>query len=310
MSAGLAAGFQHAHYLSVRRNAAHDRQPLFYGRDVFHVLTFVRLRPDDDLVAALKTLRAATQDAVWVYAGKAVVNVPSAQIGPVEWTGVVLAQYPTFAAFEAARASEAYAAALARFVAHYEYGMRRNAIANLLLPQILLVRKILQAMRFARSPYPFTPAPAARLPPRGREMIDRLHAARDLGRDAAVVVNLSRRGTPEQAAQDARYTSAMLALMAERGYGPLHLGKAVALGPGGAFDNVAIVYYPGTDYFAQMFASTFYQSILGDKQLGDNQSTITVPMLHLLQEARAVQQVKENPATPSLPSAIAATGAR
>jgi hypothetical protein len=279
----VAVGVQHAHYLSLRRTAAQDRQPMLYGGEAFHVVTFVRLHDGDDLIAALKVLHAATRGGAWIYAGKVIVNVPSAQIGSVEWSGVVLAQYPSRAAYEAARAAPAYEAALGRFAAHYEQGMRRNALANLLLPQALLMRKIARAVRFTKSPYPFTPAPAGALPARGTEMIARLRAARDLGSRAAVVVNLQRRGTAEQSANDARYTSPMLGLMAERGYGPLHLGEAVALPGDYDFDRVAIVYYPGTDYFADMFASTFYQSILGDKQLGDNQSTITVPVLALVE---------------------------
>lgn len=281
-AAAIAGAVQHDHYLSVRRTAAQDRQPMFYEGDAFHVVTFVQLREGEDLIASLKELHAATEGGVWIYAGKAIVNVPSTQVGPVEWSGVVLTQYPSLPAYEAARASPAYQAALDRFAARYEQGMRRDVLTNLLLPQGLLLRKTMGIVSFADSPYPFTPAPAEQLPARGSEMIARLRAARDLGSKAAVVVNLQRRGTPEQDAHDARYTSPMLGLMAERGYGPLHLGEAVALPGNYDFDRVAIVYYPGTDYFADMFASTFYQSILGDKQLGDNQSTITVPVLDLV----------------------------
>lgn len=289
VAALAAGGLQHAHYLSVRRTAAQDRQPMLYGGEAFHVVTFVRLREGDDaLIPSLKALRAATQSGTWIYAGKAIVNVPSAQIGPVEWSAVALTQFPSRAAYEAARATPAYEAALGRYAAHYEHGMRRNALANLLLPQGLLVRKIADALRFATSPYPFTPAPAETLPARAPELIARLRAAHDLGSRAAVVVNLQRQGTKEQAAADARYTRPMLGLMAERGYGPLHLGEAEALPGAYDFDRAAIVYYPGTDYFADMLASTFYQSILGDKQLGDNQSTITVPVLEMLEDERTI----------------------
>jgi hypothetical protein len=41
---------------------------------------------------------------------------------------------------------------------HYEHGMRRSALVNLMLPQALLARKIAGALRFEKSPYPFTPA--------------------------------------------------------------------------------------------------------------------------------------------------------
>jgi hypothetical protein len=45
---------------------------------------------------------------------------------------------------------------------------------------------------------------------------------------------------------------------------------------------VAIVYYPGVDYFHSMIRSRFYQHIIGRKQLVDNQSSVTVPILHRL----------------------------
>ena len=45
-----------------------------------------------------------------------------------------------------------------------------------------------------------------------------------------------------------------------------------------------VVHYPGTEYFAGLITSTFFQSIIGDKQLGDNQSSVTVPLLELIEE--------------------------
>ena len=48
------------------------------------------------------------------------------------------------------------------------------------------------------------------------------------------------------------------------------------------FENVVLVYYPGVRFFADMVQSEFFQGIVGDKQLGDTQSTITVPVLDRL----------------------------
>ena len=60
-----------------------------------------------------------------------------------------------------------------------------------------------------------------------------------------------------------------------------HLGTVRVEGEA-SFDNVAIVYYPGVRFFADMLRSEFYQGIFGDKQLGDTQIVITVPILDRL----------------------------
>ncbi len=294
----LAASLQHAHYHAVRRDAAQDRQPWLHDGEVFHVLTFVRVSDGGDLIASLQALHGASTDGDWVYVGKALFTTPSAQIGRVDWSAVVLTRYPSREAYEADRRSPAYGEALGGFVEHYEHGMRRSALANLMLPQVLLMRKFVRIASFTPSPYPFTPSNgiassevvrrvASEISPdrvqRVVDTMERLRGEPDLGREAVVVVNLIRRGTPEQAARDARYTDAMIGLMAERGYGPLHVGDAMSLSEDIDFDTVAMVYYPGTEFFADMISSTFFRSIVGDKQLGDNQSTATVPILELVE---------------------------
>ncbi len=274
---------QHLNYLRVRRHAAQDRQPLFYDKDAFHVVTFLKVREGAEVIEAVRRFKQKTAGpGQWIYAGKVVVNVPSAQVGPVEWSAVALVQYPSRKAYETEAASEAHSSALAEFDRWYAQGARRDPVANLMLPQALLLKKLAHAAKFAQSAYPFTPVDPAKLPTRGSELMRRLRAESTLGARAAVVVNLVKRGSAAQDRSDARYVGAMQDLMAERGYGPMHLAKAEALPGNFNFDNVAIVYYPGTNYFADMFGSTFYQGILSNKQLGDNQSTITVPILDLL----------------------------
>jgi hypothetical protein len=110
----------------------------------------------------------------------------------------------------------------------------------------------------------------------------RLAAERELGRHAAVIVNLVREGSAEQQEADRGYVRQMFGLMAEGAHGPMHVGRAVRLESGADFDGVAIVYYPGVDYFADMARSRCYQGILGGKQLGDTQVSITVPILDRL----------------------------
>lgn len=70
------------------------------------------------------------------------------------------------------------------------------------------------------------------------------------------------------------------------GCGPLHVGHAVPLREGERFDQVAIVCYPGADHFADLVGSRFYQQIFPSKQLGDNQSVITVPLMDKLEAGR------------------------
>ena len=280
----VAVLWQNAHYVYARRTFVHDRQSILYSSQVFHVVTFLKTHPGVDPIAALRALRHETEgQGQWIYAGLAVVNVPSVRMGPIEWSAVTFVQYPSRAAYEAYASSQTFKQALAAFERSYSHGARRSAAENLLLPQILLARKILRVLSFAKSSSPFTPVRSEEIPELGRRMMAALRAqAAGLGADAAVVVNLQKRGTPAQEAADAKYVKAMTDLMADRGYGPMHLANAEALPGDYDFDRVAIVYYPGTGYFADMFGSTFYQGIYRDKQLDDNQSTITVPVLDLL----------------------------
>jgi hypothetical protein len=73
-----------------------------------------------------------------------------------------------------------------------------------------------------------------------------------------------------------------MSLMAEVGHGPLHIGRAISLQDQVDFDRVVLVYYPGVKYFIDMLQSTYYTSIFGNKQLGDNLSFPTVPILDRL----------------------------
>jgi hypothetical protein len=100
--------------------------------------------------------------------------------------------------------------------------------------------------------------------------------------NAMVIVNFQKDGNAEQKKADAGYGNEMFALMAEVGHGPTHMGKAVSLEDDVDFDRIILVYYPGVKYFVDMVQSTFYNGIFGGKQLGDNQSTPTVPILQHL----------------------------
>ena len=78
------------------------------------------------------------------------------------------------------------------------------------------------------------------------------------------------------------YDRKMAGLFAANGHGPSHLGKSITLEGDAEFENVGTVYYPGLDYFTSLMQSTFYNGIVGGKQLGDTQAIPTVPILDRL----------------------------
>jgi len=284
----LAMLWQHRRYLRVRRERVQDRQALLHSPRVFHVVTFLELAPGAELFESVRKLRELLEAgglAKMVYAGKVAVNaLQSAQLAEafgegVQWDAVVCTQFPSFEAWERASRSEGLQRALAGFARTYSHGMKRFAGLSLLLPQALLFRRIAQIVSREPSHFPFEPELEGDsvLPADGR--LDRLLAERELGERAAVVVNLVLPGTREQRAADRGYVRRMFGLMAEGVHGPMHMGRAVTLERDTRFERVALVYYPGVDYFRRMATSRFYQGILGGKQLGDSQASITVPIL-------------------------------
>jgi hypothetical protein len=289
LALGAAGLWQHQRFVHVRRVLAQDRQALLHPADAFHVLLFLELPPGADLlerVAALRDALEADGETQVVYAGQVALDaLASRQLaeergGEVHWDAVILAQLPSREAWARRIRHPDVRRVLDGFAGTYAHGMRRWRGASLGLPQLLLARRVVQIATGAPSHYPFQPAPEAAAAAAGA--LARLAEARDLGERAIVVVNLTKRGTPAQVAADRRYTGRMVGLMAEGGHGPLHLGEAVRLEGTAHFDGVALVYYPGVDYFLAMVRSRFYQGIVGDKQLADTQATLTVPILEQL----------------------------
>ena len=280
--------WQHQRYVDARRNALHDAQDVFHSSDVLHAATFLRVPPARDFFEAMRTLRAATDafpGAQTVYAGKTALNaLSSSQLTEafgeeVAWDAVTLVQFDDRSTYDAYRDDPGVRAALAGFAATYVHGMKRGALGNLLLPQALLASRIAQAVTFQPSVLPFTPVNAG---PAAATPRERLLEERELGRDAILVANLQKAGTSEEVAANADYGAAMMGVMARGGHGPMHMGTAVTLEGNASFDAVVFVYYPGVQYFHDLIGSTFFQGIVGDKQLGDTQATVTVPILHLL----------------------------
>lgn len=283
--------WQHMRYVKTRRNLVHDQQQLLYPAQAFHVLSYLKLAPGTELLDAVRRLRTAVENqgrAQMVYAGKAVTSpLESTQLierfgAAVQWDAVVLVQYPSRKAFESFRATEAARTAMMPFSQSYSQGMRRPAQLNLLVPQILLGIRARQILTRAPSLLPFVPADAEQVAEPMRRTGERLLAELDWGREAILVANLIKNGTPEEMAADKQYGAKMFALMAEVGNGPMHFGKAVTIEMDTSFDNVAMVYYPGVQYFYDMATSRYFTDIFADKKLGDSQATITVPILHRL----------------------------
>jgi hypothetical protein len=100
--------------------------------------------------------------------------------------------------------------------------------------------------------------------------------------EAVVIFNLSQPGNSVQQAANTGYGIKMLTRMAALAHGPIHVGSAVSLEGDVDFEHLAIVYYPGADYFADLMGSRFFQGIIGDKQLRDTLVVPTVPILSQL----------------------------
>jgi len=112
--------------------------------------------------------------------------------------------------------------------------------------------------------------------------LDRLEVLRPSSEDAVVIVNLIMPGSKEQRSADRSYTQRMMSAMAERAYGPMHMGKAVKVEGDANFKTVAAVYYPGIDHLRAMVGSTFMSRIGRGKQLGDSLAVATVPITNRL----------------------------
>lgn len=279
---------QHFRYMDARENAVQDYQAAFHG-DVFHVLTFMQATESDDFLTPLKTLVAAARDteASLIYAGQVIhVGLESTQIAQTfgktpPWDAILVQEFASEAAYQVYLARDEIAAAEAQFAQTYRHGYKRSATLNVLLHQYLLLQKIWRWATLAPDVLPFQPAVAAdqQLPGASGALLN--HAS-GLGRDAILIVNLAQTGTPEEQAANASYGAAMLGLMADLGYGPMHIGTAVALEHDHHFDQAMLVYYPGSKFFNDLSTSTWFQSIIGDKQLADTQAVITVPITNLL----------------------------
>jgi hypothetical protein len=224
-----------------------------------------------------------------VYAGLVGVTMAESTQLANDWSAVVLAQYPSRDAFDRWRESADVGQVLGGCERSYVHGFQRSALLNLMLP-IMLGAVRLRDLVLRREPIlPFEPlADEDALPPiqMKRKEILKLDDYRDLRDDAIVIVNLIQPGTAQQRAADGAYTQEMMRGMAEGGYGPMHMGRAVGV-EGRVegehrFKQFAAVYYPGIDHMHAMIGSAFINRIGPGKQLGDTLAVATIPVLSKL----------------------------
>ena len=284
LAAGLSAALQAGAYFQIRRQAVFDKQEAFHV-GAFHVVTLVELPPEQELLAAIDAFVDATEDqgARVIYAGKMIEGMVSAQLPDATWGAFVLAEFASRDAYD--EAAPALRAARDRFANSYAIGLDRPILSNLLIPAGLLALRVGDLATGEPRRIPFRRADPSTKAPETQAVFDRLEAAllaeSRYGERALVVLNLMQDGGAAEQEANAAYGLEMLKLMAEARCGPMHMGDAVALDGEAAanFDSIAIVYYPGVQFFADMLQSEFYGAIVGDKQLGDTLSAPTVPLL-------------------------------
>lgn len=285
-----AVGWQHRRYVHARRGPVQDRQPLLYPARTFHVVTFLEVAANRDVIEDVRKLRDLLEGpgtAKMVYAGQGAFRaVESKQLPDHDWDAVILVQYPTREAYDAVARSESYRAALSGFASAYSHGMQRSAWMNLALPIALLGFRCVDRLKGVSYAFePMEDGEALGGVERGAKTLQkfqRLEALRHLSEDAVVIVNLLKPGNREQRAADGKYTRAMLGAMAEMGYGPMHMGRAVTVEGEADFNRVAFVYYPGIDHMHEMIRSKFMNRIASGKQPGDSLAVATVPILSKL----------------------------
>lgn len=279
--------WQHRRYLKVRREIVQDQQPVLHPGRTFHALIYLKVEPGTDVIDAVRSLRPVLESpgaGTIVYAGQAAVALVRSEQVENDWDAVLLVQYDSRQAFDAARERTEQQQALASFEQVYIHGFQRSVLANLMIPQVLLKLRATDILRRKPSHFPFVPVGDDAFPSQ-KVMIEdlkTLEKLRHLCEDAVVVFNLIKPGDAAQRAADRAYTQSLMSAMAERTHGPMHVGRAVTVEGDAKFSAVAVVYYPGIDYLQNMIGSTFMNRIGEGKQQGDSLAVVTVPFLSKL----------------------------
>jgi hypothetical protein len=290
----IAGIWQHLRYLRVRRERVEDRQPLLYPGSTFHTVTLLKVEAAlgrEGELAALRALRCAIEapgGGRVVYAGLVGVTMAESTQLANDWSAVVLAQYPSRDAFDRRRETTEMRQTLDGCERSYVHGFKRSVLVNLSIPIMLGAMRLRDILLRRESILPFEPlADEDALPPiqMKRKEILRLDDYRNVRDDAIVIVNLIQPGTAKQRAADGAYVGQMMRGMAEGGYGPMHMGRAIRVEGEHDFKQFAAVYYPGIDHMHAMIGSTFINRVGPGKQLGDTLAVATIPVLSKLDGA-------------------------
>lgn len=275
--------WQHVRYLRIRRNLAQDRQRPLHPVETFHVIVLFKLKSGDKVV---ETARRFMQQLSFgspqlIYAGQAAFTVNAVHVGNRDWDGVLLIEFPSRPHYEMCRVDPRTVLARQVFSDSYLHGMRRNRRLSLMFPQLLLrcrLRDILRG-RWRAEPLQrsllFETAPEFQL---WRSRVDRLLSMHQINREGMVVFNLIKYDSAGYQDAEQIYGSKLLSRMAALRYGPLHIGRSVALEELARFDQIYIVYYPSARYFADLLASQYFPNIAGSKLMGDSFRVITAPI--------------------------------
>ena len=282
--------WQHQRYASERIRVVQDQQTALYGVDAFHVVFFFKVQDDARIIETVSELVETLEEdetGKLIYVGQSAYTSGTTPISNIDWRGAVLMQYRSREDFDLAWQSGSLNIALEKFQQTYLHGIKRNQLVNLFFPQAMLVLSAIDVLNGSKAAVALEPVKSENLPHKAqpiKEIEKRLRALAPINDQAVLVFNLSRAGTPEQNVGNKSYGVKMATRMARGGHGPLHFGNVVTLEGEPFFDSAAFVYYPGANYFADLLTSTFFLSIIGDKQLGENFSMPTVPILKQVRE--------------------------
>lgn len=276
--------WQQWRYLRLRRDAAQDRQRLLHSPEVFHVIVFFKLRSGSKVIDTLQDYKQRVlsgSKARLIYAGQAAFTAAAQQLAGRDWDGVLLFQYPSRSAYEASRGSPAYGKGRELFADSYIHGMRRNRKASANIPWDMLYTRLKNILSGKwRIPPMVESAQFATAPElqAWRDRASRLRALYEVNREGLVVYNLVKYSTggPQDAADS--FGDELLSRMAAHGYGPLHVGRSVALEGFARYDRVFAVFYPSARYFADLLTSQYFPSFVGSKLLHDTLRIPTVPI--------------------------------
>lgn len=276
--------WQELRYRRNRLARAQDYQRRFHPGSAFHVIVFFKLGSGDKLVPTVRRfveLVTAASDARLIYAGQAAFTVHSRQMASQDWDGVLLLEYPSREDYQLCCDDYRTTAARGLFADSYYHAMRRNRRVSAAIPRSLLALRLRDILRGKWRVEPFRPSPEFKTFPEfqgWRSRVDRLMALHEVNRTGLVVFNLVKFPSPGGQDTVEAVSAGLLSRMAALGYGPLHIGRPVALEKLARFDRVFVIFYPSARYFAEMLSSQYYAAMTGLRLPGDAIRLPTVPV--------------------------------